>query len=250
MSQSQTENSTPLAAFQAMLDRYRAIRFAPDEAEQAQAFIHGFTRLCEQYKEIRQASEVRQLREAPEYNIFSILRVERDEVRTHSAFLCHLLTPTASHGQGMLFLRTFLEYCAGRHNEKGFPDLPNFNGPPRSWLVTSETTIDTGRLDIIILNPQEGFLCVVENKVDAAEGWDQLSRYSRWMDAHHRQYPIQALCFLTRTGEYSRTAGDRLHFPLSYHEDIAGWLETVLDQIQASEVRAVVHQYQAIAACL
>ena len=42
------------------------------------------------------------------FNIFSILRVERNEVYTHSAILCELLNPKGSHGMGDTFLRLFL----------------------------------------------------------------------------------------------------------------------------------------------
>lgn len=34
------------------------------------------------------------------FNIFSILKMETDEVKTHSAFLAELLNPKGSHGQG------------------------------------------------------------------------------------------------------------------------------------------------------
>ena len=39
-------------------------------------------------------------------NIFSILRISRNEIR-HSNFLCWLLDPNQSHGLGDIFLKRF-----------------------------------------------------------------------------------------------------------------------------------------------
>lgn len=43
------------------------------------------------------------------FNIFSILKVERDEVYTHSAMLCELLNPNGSHGRKDSFLQLFIK---------------------------------------------------------------------------------------------------------------------------------------------
>jgi hypothetical protein len=102
-------------------------------------------------------------------------------------------------------------------------------------------------MDIVITNSQEKFLCVIENKVDSAEGWEQLKRYSEWLEEQSRTYLNRALCFLTITGVLSKTIEDSTYFSISYHQDIAVWLEGILDQIQAPGVQAVVHQYQSIA---
>lgn len=47
------------------------------------------------------------------FNIFSILKVERNEVYTHSAMLCELLNPKGSHGMSDKFLlkkSTFVQF--------------------------------------------------------------------------------------------------------------------------------------------
>src|SRR5688500_17218697 len=44
------------------------------------------------------------------FNIFRILKVDSNEVRTHSAFLAELLNPKGSHGQKDVFLKLFIEY--------------------------------------------------------------------------------------------------------------------------------------------
>ncbi|MDP9665974.1 UNVERIFIED_ORG: hypothetical protein J2W16_003709 [Pseudomonas cremoricolorata] len=42
------------------------------------------------------------------FNIFSITRIERAEVNTHSAMIAELLNPKGRHGQGACFLELFL----------------------------------------------------------------------------------------------------------------------------------------------
>lgn len=232
------------------LEGYRSLRMITDSTIETSALIPRFSKMLEIYSEIKEKTADLQLRAAPQYNIFQILGLQRSEVRTHSAFLRDLLSPTGNHGQGLLFLQSFLENCL-RTFPDTFPSLPEFTIENASnWLVSSEEHTHLGRMDIVIQNPQEGFLCVVENKVDATEGWAQLERYGRWMREHHDVYPISVLCFLTIDGDISRTAGDFPYISLSYHHDIAGWLEGILDQIQAPGVLAVVHQYQAIAVSL
>ncbi|WP_417601041.1 PD-(D/E)XK nuclease family protein [Owenweeksia hongkongensis] len=43
-----------------------------------------------------------------DFNIFSILNMETNEVKTHSTFLAELLNPHGSHSMGETFLQLFL----------------------------------------------------------------------------------------------------------------------------------------------
>ena len=44
------------------------------------------------------------------FNVFTLLGREGDEVHTHSAILADLLDPNGLHGQGSVFARLFLEH--------------------------------------------------------------------------------------------------------------------------------------------
>ena len=44
------------------------------------------------------------------FNIFRILKIERSEVRMHSALLAELLNPNGSHGCGNIFLELFINH--------------------------------------------------------------------------------------------------------------------------------------------
>jgi hypothetical protein len=43
------------------------------------------------------------------FNVFKVLGLTTNEVRTHSAFIAELLNPKGSHGQKDVFLKLFLE---------------------------------------------------------------------------------------------------------------------------------------------
>lgn len=245
MNQNIVSKTSTLESIQIFLDRFREILLKNKPYISTEGFKTDFVRFRDEYLDIKTKSEQRQMSEAPQYNIFNILGVSRFEVRTHSAFLCDLLSPRSSHGQGLLFLKTFLEHYASR-NPFDFPRLPEFD-EPRKWQVFRERDIGYGRIDIVIQNPQEGFICIIENKVDANEGWNQLERYGKWLKSQELKYPDSALCYLTIKGSSSFTVEDHKYFRISYHEDIVDWLEDVCPQIQAPSVEAVVRQYQAIA---
>ncbi len=43
------------------------------------------------------------------FNLFSLLRNEREEVKLHSKFISELINPQGSHEQGTVFLECFLD---------------------------------------------------------------------------------------------------------------------------------------------
>jgi len=43
------------------------------------------------------------------FNMFTITKIERKEVNTHSAMIAELLNPCGLHGQGDIFLKKFIE---------------------------------------------------------------------------------------------------------------------------------------------
>lgn len=59
-----------------------------------------FANLRGELEERRKQDRERDKAEAPRFNLFRLLGVEPDEVRTHSAFIADLLDPEGSHGQG------------------------------------------------------------------------------------------------------------------------------------------------------
>lgn len=111
------------------------------------------------------------------FNIFSIMSMERNEVYTHSAIISELLNPNGNHGQGDIFLKAFIEIINNKIvRENEIPYLSNCE-------VLKEHTIKefsqikpcSGRIDIYITNKKQSI--IIENKIDAESQPDQLLRY-------------------------------------------------------------------------
>ena len=95
----------------------------------------------------------------------------------------------------------------------------------------------------IVLFCRPGWLVVIENKVDAGEAAQQLTRYTKWLDKQ-QGYNQKKLIFLTPTGHESVTANAGDYLQLSYL-DLAEAFSLFLDQdqIKAESVRIVLTQY-------
>lgn len=203
----------------------------------------SFENLINEFSLVRNNTKKTALTNAPYFNIFDLLGVSRDEVRTHSSMLADLLTPNGRHGQGLLFLDSFIQMCI-----KKDPENLTF----RQYLtshkndlcsVLSEYHTPYGRMDIVIINPSIGFLCVIENKIDSYEQSHQLERYAQWITSMKQDYPYNALIFLTIKGYASGSSGVNRYLPLSYHKDIFQWLSNNLSFIQAPVVHNTLLQY-------
>jgi hypothetical protein len=183
---------------------------------------------------------------APDFNLFRLLGLERDEVKT-SALLAELLNPEGAHGQRHLFLKAFLQRCHAKGQCADFPSVAEVES--HAWEVFPEKPIADGRLDIVVQSAGLGFLLVIENKIGAGDQPDQLDRYYRWLQRQDRYQMNRVLVYLTPDGRQSATAQACQYVRLSY-DDIAGCLGEAMQDIPAPRVREAVTQYQEIAQAL
>lgn len=180
------------------------------------------------------------------FNIFSILKLSRKEVRLHSAFIGELLSVNGSHGRGDFFLRLFFDQVFSSYKSiaqelTGF-DIPgsvvhleyNFGG-------ISEDGTTGGRIDIRIDDNKHSI--IIENKVDARDGENQLLRYSAVKNKI-------ALLYLTPEGRDPDPASakdltkGKDYICISYKEHIAGWLQKSIEQDALSlSLDATIRQY-------
>ena len=80
----------------------------------------------------------------------------------HSFLIANLIDPNASHGQGNLFLKSFLKLL----------DIEVFEND--NWIVTAET----GRIDVLLRRHHPHTVVVIENKSNyASDQENQLYRY-------------------------------------------------------------------------
>lgn len=93
---------------------------------------------------------------------FNLLRLFKIGETMHSLLLANILNPNSEHGQGNLFLLSFLNQIGIENPEKG------------QWIVTAEK----GRIDILLKRVHPHSVVVIENKSNfAVDQNNQLYRY-------------------------------------------------------------------------
>ena len=105
-----------------------------------------------------------------QFNVFTTLRKESDEVYLHSRFISSILDPEGNHGLGDKPLKDFLEIIDSKFKlTKKTIVIPN----SKDWTERKEIDIFIGNLEL------EGEKCaiIIENKIYATDGDRQLERY-------------------------------------------------------------------------
>lgn len=131
---------------------------------------------------------------ARRFNIFEAVSMVRQEIR-HSRFLAFLLDPSESHGLGDRFLRAFLLAAAKSHPSLEVSRLELTLTDCSAALVYCERD----HFDITVQIPELRLLFVIENKVDASEGVNQLAKYRATVQSRYKGYRFMGV-FLTPDG--------------------------------------------------
>ena len=187
-----------------------------------QRFFQEVASICA----LEQAQQEERNRKGENYNLFSILSIERYELK-HSALIANLLDPKGSHGCGDAFLRAFFEIAL-----KGTAYPFESSTPPNSYTEHYIGPIagDTGgRIDILVESSRYGL--IIENKIYAGDQDKQLTRYDnygketfgadKYLLAYLTLYGYDA----SKESTATKSAEEVGYLRLSYAEDILRWLE-------------------------
>lgn len=165
-------------------------------------------------------------RKGENYNLFSILNIERYELK-HSALIANLLDPKGSHGCGDAFLRAFFEIAL---KERAYPfegcTLPDSDTEYYTGPIAGDTG---GRIDILVKSSRYGL--IIENKIYAGDQDKQLTRYDNYgketfgADGYHLVYLTLYGCDASKESTATKSAEEVGYLRLSYAEDILRWLE-------------------------
>ena len=187
-----------------------------------QLFFQEVASICA----LEQAQQEERNRKGENFNLFSILSIERYELK-HSALIANLLDPKGSHGCGDAFLRAFFEIAL-----KG-TDYPfESSTPPDScteYYIGPIAGDTGGRIDILVKSSHYGL--IIENKIYAGDQDKQLIRYDNYgkTDLEADRYLLVYLTlFGNEASEGSTAKGSTKevdYLCLSYAEDILRWLE-------------------------
>lgn len=216
------------------------------------------------------------------FNVFSILDRESDEVKTHSAIIAELLNPRGSHSQGTLFLKLFLNQLLKREKLEQIKKENEFDKFKAEVETTREGKVP-GRIDILIESDgiKSGDVCIViENKIYAEDQPRQLGRYYEYALDTGKEHSI---IYLTLGGDEPKkftlygsepdkmsccgmlpedtVVCPRTHLPptppncrmlpkdivvcLSYSKDIIEWVDACIKEVaRIPQIRETLHQYQ------
>ena len=153
-------------------------------------------------------------------NIFEILKITKKEIR-HSFFLAWLLDPHESHQLGDVFLKWFLKDI---FSDERIEWINEFDVDS---LDVNSVNIHREHLNIDIMIETVSFVIVIENKVSAREGNNQLSRY---VEKIERIYPGKehAFIFLTPDAVEPDSEIDKLKYIIYSYPDVVNILESIL----------------------
>ncbi len=189
--------------------------------EKAQNLVNQVSTLLKSYEKIAKST-------GENFNIFSVMGMESDEVKTHSRIIAELLNPKGSHNQGSAFLKMFFQKI-----EIEIFDFDNAHVFVEEHVGTIDKEYSEGGfIDIVIKDSKNQV--VIENKIYAQDQKGQLLRYKN-------KYPSCKLIYLTLDGkkpsEFSYKIGNKKDLKLeeimlvSYRVDIKNWIEKCLEKI-------------------
>lgn len=192
------------------------------ELDIIQRFFQEVENICTHEQELQEERH----RKGENYNLFSILNIERYELK-HSALIANLLDPKGSHGCGDAFLRAFFEIAL-----KGTAYPFESSTPPQSYTehYTGPIVGDTGgRIDILVESSHYGL--IIENKIYAGDQDKQLTRYDNYgretfgADGYLLVYLTLYGCDASKESTATKSAEEVGYLRLSYAKDILLWLK-------------------------
>lgn len=177
------------------------------------------------------------------FNLFNIMNMRTDEVKTHSAIIAELLNPKGTHNLDDTFLKLFLvKINLNFNNELNLKDLIKTKTFVEYNIgQISENLTEGGRIDILISN--KNFSICIENKINAGDQPYQLKRYHNYLSKKKNK---TLLIYLTPNGkepnndsicssqlinevwekDYSHfLCNEKDYFCISYRSFILEWLE-------------------------
>ncbi|WP_027399146.1 PDDEXK-like family protein [Anaerovorax odorimutans] len=189
--------------------------------------------------QIIREDEKKQYIEGGQFNLLSILNVERNEVSTHSAFIFELINPEGLHCQKDAYLRLFVEKVLG---------INDFDYSTASVYREKFAGI-YGRIDILITS--SNYKIVIEVKIGAGDQYRQIERYHQYLEKTKRKIQNQKIYYLTLNGSepseksYGELAeNDKKQIKMiSFKNDIYKWLVNCIQHKQINRVNSAIFQY-------
>lgn len=200
--------------------------------------LNKFITDCPEFRELQ--SHIGQ------FNIFRVLGIEDAEIR-HSNMLAWLFTPGESHGLGDRFLKQYLMLVS--HDSQSNSDSLDPVEIDTARIESCEVLRERFNIDLLIdiKTEQEYWLFIIENKVKAKQGKDQLQGYRDDLAKKPRAQKYQNhkpfYIFLTKDGEEPNDAA----FSVSTYEQVYRALTIAYEERKeavGTEPAALIRNYQ------
>jgi hypothetical protein len=224
------------------------------ENNELQTLLDKVSTITKKYDELAKST-------GEKYNIFSIMSMEWNEVYTHSAIIGDLLNPQGSHGQGKVFLKSFLEIINKKFEIEILPFSNLVNEKICERTISSSNDwekVSGGRIDLIIEDSKQ--ILLIENKIYAKDQEYQLIRYYNYAKLKNKVFYIIYLTLdqavlndektydviglrqkitgknfhYSKKADYEKYKTDNnnktnnyycLYYPITYTNEILEWLE-------------------------
>lgn len=187
-------------------------------------------------KEKVEKTHLEELNSYKNFNIFSILKMERKEVETHSAFIYELLNPKGTHNKSDFFLKLFIDNVL---------KIDNYG---KIIKVTREDpTAENRRIDFVI--ETQKCLVGIEMKIDAQDQFEQLHSYKEELKLRQVHNQNIQLYYLTLFGDYASDESAKTQKAhkdyeiISFSENINEWLTLCIDKLDNSSLKEAIIQY-------
>lgn len=187
---------------------------------------------------------------APYFNIFDILRYGHYETRLHTPLLVHLLTPDGDHQIDTKFFSLFIDLIFGKPFEiTGLSNIEVYEEYQSARLE--------GQIDIFIkfLYNKDLYFAAIENKINASDQKDQLSRYYDYLSLQTSDKRNIKLIYLTKNGskpsmpysigeeKFNLLLNDGILILLSYKREISEITSKILNGKNPHSVNEILKQY-------
>ena len=206
--------------------------------------------VLKQIQELKEEDEKAAKATGKNFNVFSVIGVERKEVR-HSAFLKDLLDPKGMHSQDAVFLEHFLKLppLLEKLPRLFYENLREFQVTKEQYAPYSDD--EYGKIDIFL--EKRDACIIIENKIDRPLDLGQLNKYYTY--AKKRGFRQIVLVYLTPNGkkpsEESLAGQEPLEADdvicISYENHIVKWLKDCLKEVAGiTRLHKILLQYQEI----
>lgn len=182
------------------------------------------------------------------FNIFNACGIENKEL-VHSSFIANLFDPSGTHSQGNLFLKLFLSTLKAKYGDINVDKLSD-----NVW-VNTEHAVSDGRIDIWIKSKTENAYLVIENKISAGDGENQILKYRQYLNGQsqeHNEKRKGILLYLTVNGKDASkfSTGNKVaknqpdgYYTISYYSTIKDWLSKCMELDLPCRVQIAIEQY-------